>query len=114
VHGERGAGLWQRKRSWRGGARRTSSKPPRPPRKHELEQDQEQEEQQQPNLSEVWSEPDRTVSLARIGLPENKTPVNQTVSSPNSSEFEHSPRTPGISNADTIRELQLVWPLLAA
>ncbi|XP_065346866.1 coiled-coil domain-containing protein 96-like isoform X2 [Cloeon dipterum] len=74
---------------------RTSSKPPRPPRKHELEQDQEQEEEQQPNLSEVWSEPDHTVSLARIGLPENKTPVNQTVSSPNSSEFEHSPRTPG-------------------
>ncbi|XP_065346648.1 centrosomin-like [Cloeon dipterum] len=71
---------------------RTSSKPPR---KHELEQDQQQEEEQQPNLSEAWSEPDRTVSLARIGLPENKTPVNQTVSSPNSSELEHSPRTPG-------------------
>ncbi|XP_065347476.1 centrosomin isoform X2 [Cloeon dipterum] len=72
---------------------RTSNKPPRPPRKHELEQ----EEEEQPNLSEseAWSEPDRTVSLARIGLPENKTPVNQTVSSPNSSELEHSPRTPG-------------------
>ncbi|XP_059473090.1 centrosomin isoform X2 [Neocloeon triangulifer] len=82
--------------------------PPRPPRKHEIEEQDEEDEEigsgataverkarGNHSESEAWSEPDRTVSLARIGLPENKTPVNQGVSSPASSEQDHSPKTPG-------------------
>jgi len=92
---------------WSLGGNNKVQPPPRPPRKHELEEEEDEEElgdgataveREAPgnhSESEAWSEPDRTVSLARIGLPENKTPVNQAMSSAASSELDLTPRTPG-------------------
>lgn len=48
--------------------------------------------------SEAWSEPDRSVSLARMGLPESLTPVvpdRSSLVSPASSEADLVTRTPG-------------------